>query len=98
MRMRLHDSIPSSSTSAVSTWTGSSGVPGIGYLSGKAVKWVGEKMLDAFVPLEISRRRRAISGLIGQLKYVAVKDRSEWILKRKHEINQAIEDLLELTT
>lgn len=39
---RLRNSIASSSSNSFST--ASSGVPGIGYLSGKAVKWVGSKI------------------------------------------------------
>jgi hypothetical protein len=78
--------------------TGSSGIPGIGYLSGKAVKWVGVRMLDMFVPLEISRRRRVIIGLVKQLEKIPDQDRSRWILKKERSINRAVEDLLELTT
>lgn len=98
MRMKLHNSILSSSTSAISTSTGSSGVPGIGYLSGKAVKWAGEQILNAFIPLEISRRRRAISGLIRQLENIPEQDRAKWMFNKKRKIDQAVEDLLELTT
>jgi hypothetical protein len=49
MRTRLHDSV--SLTSGSSSSIASSGVPGIGYLSGKAVKWIGMQILDGFVPL-----------------------------------------------
>lgn len=88
----------SASTSALSTSTASSGVAGIGYLSGKAVKWVGVQMLDVIEPLVIFRRRRIIHGLIKQLKTVPVQDCSEWLFKRKRTLNRAVEDLLELST
>lgn len=90
------DRLPNPSESDIST--ASSGIPGIGYFSGKAVKWVGEQMLDAFILLEIPRRRRIINDLVSQLKNIHVQDRSKWIFERKRKINRAIEDLLELTT
>jgi hypothetical protein len=55
-------------------------------------------MLDAVEPLVIFIRRRAISGLIKQLKNVHEQDRAKWMFKREHKINRTVEDLLELTT
>lgn len=103
MRVRLRNYIASSSTSTISTFaisasTGSSGVPPIGYLSGQAVKRVGEKTLDAFIPLEIYRQSQAISGLISQLENIPRPNRSKWIFNRKRKINCVVENLLELST
>lgn len=98
-RVRLSDSITYSASSVRSTSTGSSGVPGIGYLSGKAVKWLGVRILDLIVePLVISRRRQVIKGLVKQLKMIPSQDRAEWMLKRGRTISRAVEDLLELST
>lgn len=97
MRTRLVNSTTSSSF-ALSMSTESSGEPGIGYLSGKAVKWVGVQALSVIELLAISRRRQVISDLIKQLEKVALQDRSEWIFKRARAINRAVEDLLELST
>ena len=46
-RMRLRSSMASSSSNSVSSnTTASSGVAGIGYVGGKAVKWVGLQILN----------------------------------------------------
>src|ERR1700684_2057592 len=98
MRVKLHNSISSSSTSALSTSTGSSGVPGISYLSGKFVKWIGLQMLDAVEPLVISSRRRTIRGLVKELQKISDQDRSKLVIRRERTISRAVEDLLELST
>jgi hypothetical protein len=97
MRMRLRNSIASSSNSALSTSTGSSGVPGIGYLSGRAVKWTGVRILDGLESLAIFRRRRVINGFIKKLETIRDQDRTKWILKRERTVKRASEDLLELS-
>jgi hypothetical protein len=97
MRARVSNSSISSHNYALSTLSGSSGVPGIGYLSGKVVKWVGTQILDMFVPLVIFRRRRVINGLIKQIDVMPQGDLLDWILKKERKINRAAEDLLELT-
>ena len=91
MRTRL-------SNSDISTSTGSSGVPGIGYQSGKAAKRLGVQMLGAFSQLVIFRRRRVIKTLIKKIETIPVVQRSEWVLEKEEKINRAVEELLELTT
>jgi hypothetical protein len=70
----------------------------MGYLTGKAIKWLGIQILNAVEPLVIFSRRRAIGGVIKQLKNVHGQDRANWILQRERKINRTVEDLLELTT
>lgn len=90
MRTRL-------SNSNMSISTGSSGVPGIGYQSGKAVKWLGVQMLGAISQLVIFRRRRVIKMLIKRIETIPRLQRSEWVLENEGKINRAVEELLELT-
>lgn len=97
MQMRLSSSTASSSNSVFSSSTASSGVPGIGHLSGKAVKWVGSQILNSLVPLEIRRRRWVIRQIIKKLGQVPMNDRAEWVVKRGKKINRALDDLLELS-
>jgi hypothetical protein len=85
------------SNSNISTSTGSSGVPGIGYQSGKVVKWFGVQMLGAISQLVIFRRRRVIKMLIKRIETIPRLQRSEWVLKNEGKINRAVEELLELT-
>jgi hypothetical protein len=96
MRTRLHDSVPS--TSGSSSSIASSGVRGIGYLSGKAVKWVGMQILDGFVPLEIRRRRWIIRGLMKRMDVIPFEERAPWIVRNVRKISHAIENLLELSS
>ena len=91
MRTRL-------SNSNISTSTGSSGVPGIGYQSGKVVKWLGVQMLGAISQLVIFKRRRVIKMLIKKIETIPEIQRSEWVLEKEGKINRAVEELLELTT
>jgi hypothetical protein len=75
----------------------SSGVLGPGYLSGKAVKWVGNKLLQGIVQIEVRRRRWMIGRFMTNLARVTPADRCAWIVKKAHKMNQATEDLLELS-
>jgi hypothetical protein len=96
MHVRLRDSL--SSTSVVSTTTASSGVPGIGYVSGKGVKWLGERILNAFVPLEIRRRRWVIRRLVKRIDKIPVEQCAVWLVKKESKITRAVENLLELSS
>jgi len=95
MQSRLRESAASSSYTFSST---SSGIPGIGYLSGKGIKWVGLKMLDAFAGVELRRRRWMISRLVKKIDEISADDRTRWIAKKQHQINRTIQDLLELSS
>lgn len=95
-QIRFRNSISSTSVS----WSSiaSSGVPGIGYLSGKVVKWVGMQILNGIVPLEIYRRRRAIHELVRQMDVIPVADRAAWVVRNERKVSRAIENLLELSS
>ena len=80
-----------------SSSSGSSGVPGIGYLSGKTVKWVGVQILNAVDPVVIIVRRRYIHRLIKRIRQISVEKRADWMVKRELTILRAVEDLLELS-
>lgn len=69
----------SSSTSVVSS--ASSGVPGIGYLSGKGIKWVGLKILDGFAEVEIRRRRLLIPRVVKKIANLPPDERTGWMSK-----------------
>lgn len=99
LRGSYHSSLASASSStALSSSTASSGIPGIGYLSGKVVKWVGIQMLSSVVPLEIRRRRRIIHRLVTKIDELPVDERAMWMSKRTVKIKRAIEDLIELSS
>lgn len=93
----LRDSLASSGESSASMSTVSSGITGIGYLSGRAVQWVGIQMLDGLVPLEIRRRRRAIRKLVKQIANIPETRRAEWLIVNEKRVNRSLEDLLELS-
>lgn len=97
MQTTLRDSLAASSRSSTSISTTSSGVTGIGYLSGRAIKWVGMQMLDGLVPLEIRRRRRAIRKLVKQIAKIPEAERGAWLVANEKRVNRSLEDLLELS-
>jgi hypothetical protein len=95
MRIRLRNSVSSTSFS----WSSitSFGVPGIGYLSGKVIKWAGMQILNGFVPLEIHRQRWVIRGLVKRMDAIPVADLAVWLVKNEWKISHVIENLLELS-
>jgi hypothetical protein len=95
MRIRIRDSV---STSVSSGSTVFSVVPGIGYLSGKAIKWVGMQILNGIVPLEIRRRRWVIRKLVRHMDAIPAGDRATWVLRNERKISRTIENLLELSS
>jgi hypothetical protein len=98
MKKRLHESTPSSSTSGLSFSTASSGIPGVGYLSGKAVKWVGVKILSSLEAVEIRRRIWLIRRLIKRASQIPEDQLVPWLMTRNCAVTRTIEDLFELTS
>lgn len=98
MRVRLTESLKSSSNSAHSISSGSSGIPGIGNVCGKMVKWVGLGILSGAEPLIIRVRRKIISNLIKDLNKVPPSRRAAWTMNKQHKLTRAAEELLELST
>jgi hypothetical protein len=98
MRNRLHKSVSSPSTSGISSSTTSSGTPGIGYLYGKAVKWVGLKILNSLGALEICRWRWLIRRLVNQAGQIPEDRLVTWLVTRSRAVTHTIENLLELTS
>lgn len=96
VQVRLRDSVISSTTTS-SNSTASSGVPGIGYLSGKGIKWVGIQMLNVILPLEMRRRRRVIRKFIERMVELPVEKRAIWLIKRAPKVTRILEDLLEFS-
>jgi len=76
----------------------SSGIPGPGYLCGKAIKWVGEKILDAVTRLEIRRRVWVIGRLIKYIKEAPLGDLQNLVLKQEKSLHRLVDDLLELSS
>jgi len=97
MRVRLHHSLATTSSSALSSSTTSSGVSGIGYVSGKVVKWVGLRLLDGYAFMEIRRRRWVIKRFVKRIEDVSKDERAEWLVKRERKVNRTMDDLLELS-
>jgi hypothetical protein len=93
MQVRLHDSLSLTSSS-----TTSSIVPGIGYLSGKVIKWVGVRMLNALIPLEIRRRRWLIRKLIERINRIPLDEAAAWLVRKERKITLAVDNLLELSS
>ena len=85
------------SGSSTSMSTISSEVTGIGYLSGRAIKWFGMQILDGLVPLEICRRRRAIRKLVKKIAQIPDTERAQWLIANETKVNRSLEDLLELS-
>lgn len=76
----------------------SSGMPGPGHLSGKAIEWVGERILDAITPLEIRRRIWLIKRFVGRLEKEPEGTRWKWLLKKQKSFPRLANDLLELSS
>ncbi|KIM79891.1 hypothetical protein PILCRDRAFT_10061 [Piloderma croceum F 1598] len=93
MQCRLRESMASSSCVS----SASSGVPGIGYLSGKGVKWIGLKMLDVIAAVAIRRRRHLIPKLVKRIRNLPADQRTEWMVKNQPQMNRTIQDVLELS-
>jgi len=67
-----------------------------GYLSGKAIKWVVKKILDAATPLVIRRQLRAIERLIKYMKDAPIDDLPNLFLMQEKSLHRLVDDLLEL--
>lgn len=76
----------------------SSGIQGPGYLSGKLIKWVGEKILDAVTLFEIRRRMWLIERFIKHLEKEPEETRWKWLLKKEKSFYRIADDLLELSS
>jgi hypothetical protein len=76
----------------------SSGIPGVGYYSGKGIKWVGEKILDCITAFEIRRRIWVIKRTVATLE----KSTSTGVVKRlsrnEKQLHRLTDDLLELSS
>ena len=95
MQFGLCESMASLSSYAFSV---SCGIPSIGYLSRKGVKWVGLKMLDAIAKVERCRQQRLIFELVKWIRNLPVDQHTEWMAKNLPQMNRTIEDILELSS
>jgi hypothetical protein len=79
--------------------TASSGVvPGIGYLSGKAIKGTGNKILNVIEAVAIRRRQHSIKRLATQMEALEPDEWANWLVRNERKLNRAIADLLELSS
>jgi hypothetical protein len=79
--------------------TGSSSVvPGIGYLSGNAIEWVGEKILSGIMAIESRRLIWSARRLINKMERVPENERIEWSTMRHNRLNRGLDSLLELSS
>jgi hypothetical protein len=77
----------------------SSVTPGIGYLSGTAIKWVGEKILDlAITPLAVRRRIWVINRMINRMEKEPIDKFEKRILRKETSLHRLVDDLLELSS
>jgi hypothetical protein len=85
-------------SSEFDTSTSSSVQPGIGYLSGKLINWVGEKILDVITPIEVRRRIWVIGNLIKQMEKESSTVLQYRILSKGQVLHRLVDDLLELSS
>jgi hypothetical protein len=85
-------------SSEFDTSSSSSVQPGIGYLSGKLINWVGEKILDVVTPIEIRRRIWVIGNLIKQMEKESSTVLQHRILAKGQVLHRLVDDLLELSS
>lgn len=78
--------------------TASSGVPGIGYLSGKMIKQTGLNILKVVEAVEIFRRRRIIKQLATDMDALEPDNLAKWLVQKEQKLNRAIADILELSS
>jgi len=97
MQVRLSSSI-SSSCSDFTLSSTSSGVPGIGHLSGKGIKWLGLQILKGVGVIEIARRRWVITRLVSEMGKLDANGWENWLLAKEQKVRRAAEDLLELSS
>lgn len=84
----------SSKTSFVS----SSVIPGVGYVSGKAVYWVGEKILNGVITVECYRRLWVIKRVVKRSEKLPEEARRRWAMKKEKHLSSCLDDLLELSS
>jgi hypothetical protein len=85
-----------SSSTSTSSYA-SSGVPGIGHLSGKGIKWVGIQILKGVGVVEMNRRRWVIGRLVKEIGRVDASRSGDWLVDRRKAVNHAVNDILELS-
>jgi len=77
----------------------SSGVLGVGYYSGKALKWLGEQMLialeDSIIMKRLGQHRRTLR--LWNCARWEKMDSPERAMKKQKELFAVIEDVLELS-
>jgi hypothetical protein len=56
------------------------------------------QILNAFVPLEIRRRRWLIRRLVNRMDNMSTKEGAEWLSKNEQKITRVVENLLELSS
>lgn len=78
--------------------TASSGVPGIGYLSGKTVKWTGTNILKAVDAVVILKRQHFIKQLATEVEALDADDLAVWLVQKERKLSRAIGYILELSS
>jgi hypothetical protein len=71
---------------------------GIGYYSGKGIYWVGKKMLDVVMPLEICRRVWMMKRFVKSVEQCSLEDRFKESLWKQKKIDRILDDILELSS
>jgi hypothetical protein len=56
------------------------------------------QILNAFVPLEIRRRRWLIRKLVKRMDKISTEAGAEWLIKNERKVTHAVENLLELSS
>ena len=70
---------------------------GLGNLSGKAIYWVGEKILDTVFLLDTRRRVWSITRIVKRMEKESSDNIQRRFSKKAKPILQLVDDLLELT-
>lgn len=96
-RNQIQESSRATSSDMTSSTT-SYFVPGIGSVSGKAVRWVGSQILSSISSIEIRRRRWLIQKLITKIERLPTPERAKVMLENQTQLKRAIDDLVELSS
>jgi hypothetical protein len=91
----LHSDLSSESQLSLSS---SSTTPGIDRITGRAIYWVGEKMLNGLIMVDTRRRLWNTELFLRKMRSVPPPKRIAWILNRKTSVMRLLEDLLEISS
>jgi len=102
-RARLNSSLTDlrsmrNTLSSKTSFVSSSVIPGVGYISGKAIYWTGEKFLSGVIAADCYRRLWVIKRIVKRSEKLPEEARRKWASKREKYLSSCLDDLLELSS